>query len=201
MKTELISKDRINSFSDAIFSIAMTLLILEIDIPSYAELKEFGTINALAKRVPSFIGFLVSFLVTAIYWIEYVRIMKFATTIDKSLFRLNILLLLFIVLMPFSTAFFVEGFNINGSFVFYTFNLALIGLINYLITRKITSSNIELDIIHIKWKRAKALNSFLFWLITGVLAFASLFIAKCMFLVVFLVQLAIDTYYKKKLRQ
>ena len=64
----IYDKSRVSGFCDAVFSIAMTLLILEIDVPSVEALNTNGFSSLLANRIPSFIGFFVSFIVIALYW-------------------------------------------------------------------------------------------------------------------------------------
>lgn len=125
MKGETFDKARVINFSDAVFSIAMTLLVLEVVIPSYKELSSGNTLEILQRRIPNFIGFIVSFMVTAIYWIAHIRILKYASTINTKILLYNIFLLFFIVLLTFSTAFYVKGFMFKGPFAFF-FNLASI---------------------------------------------------------------------------
>jgi len=59
--------DRVNNFCDAVFAIAMTLLILEIKIPTTTDLTSYETLGVMRRLIPSFIGFFISFLVTALY--------------------------------------------------------------------------------------------------------------------------------------
>ena len=92
-------KNRVINFSDAVFSIAMTLLILEVGIPSIKVVANNTTWTILQSKLPSFIGLVVSFFVTAIYWVAHLRHMKFVTEVDGKLLWLNILLLFFIVLI------------------------------------------------------------------------------------------------------
>ena len=54
MEKEIFDKSRFISFSDAVFSIAMTLLVLEVVIPSYSELQTGNTLLILQNRIPSF---------------------------------------------------------------------------------------------------------------------------------------------------
>ena len=197
------NKSRVISFSDAIFSIAMTLLVLELNVPSYKAFNELGTLQILSNRIPSFIGFAVSFLVTAIYWTEHMRIMKYVSSIDNKLLWLNMFLLLFIVLMPFSTAFYVQGFKVSCGFIFYTFNLAIIGLFSYFITRYVVKNEkgkTGLTTIIGKWKKTRALSSFIFWFTSGLIAMIHLEFGRFLFLVIFIINPLIDRYYKKKQR-
>jgi uncharacterized membrane protein len=111
----------------------MTLLVLEVFIPSYKELQTGNTLQILQNRIPSFIGLIVSFMVTALYWIANMRIFKFASTIDSKILWYNFLLLFFILLLPFSTAFYVKGFTYQGLFAFCCFSLSAIGFFNLLL--------------------------------------------------------------------
>ncbi|WP_091623389.1 TMEM175 family protein [Maribacter orientalis] len=55
----------------------MTLLILEIDVLSSEVLNKSDFLAVLANRIPNFIGFLVSFMVIAIYWVSHLRILSY----------------------------------------------------------------------------------------------------------------------------
>ncbi|MCK8481392.1 TMEM175 family protein [Psychroserpens algicola] len=200
MKDLTFDKSRVINFSDAVFSIAMTLLVLEVGIPSIKAISSNSTWVILQNRIPSFIGLVVSFLVTALYWVSHLRSMKYVTTVDAKLLWLNIFLLLFIVLMPFSTGFYVTGFNLVGPFVFYCFNLSAIGLFNFLLIRYIMKkekSNPELT-PHIKrWYLHTALNALIIWILAGVLAFILPSVARLIFILIFVIQFFINRNYKK----
>ncbi|MEZ5023283.1 MAG: TMEM175 family protein [Chitinophagales bacterium] len=195
-------KGRIISFTDAVFSIAMTLLVLEIAVPSTKQLIDYGFLTVLSGLTANFIGLVVSFFVTALYWIAHLRAMQYVTDFDTKLLWLNILMLLFIVLLPFSTAFYVNSFNLTGPFVFYCFNLSAIGLFNFLIIRYVVikekGANGLSPIIG-QWEKLRALNSFLVWTLAGIVAFIFPFIAKFIFLLIFVFQAIINYRFKKKL--
>jgi uncharacterized membrane protein len=125
--------DRINNFCDAVFAIAMTLLILEIKIPSGEDLRAYETGGVLLRLIPSFIGFMISFFVIALYWRLHLTMAQFVKSYDNRLLWYNIWLLMSIVLLPFSTAFYAKYFNdlLSGTFVFYCINLMAIGMINF----------------------------------------------------------------------
>jgi uncharacterized membrane protein len=64
---ELIyDKDRVNNFTDAVFAIAMTLLVLDLTIPSYNAITTQSFNEVIQNLIPNFIGYTVSFLVIAI---------------------------------------------------------------------------------------------------------------------------------------
>jgi uncharacterized membrane protein len=199
-----LERGRIISFIDAVFSIAMTLLVLEVAIPSYEAVAAQGTWGVLANLIPNFIGLIVSFLVTALYWSSHLRVMSYVTHFDNKLLWLNIFLLLFVVLMPFSTSFYVSGFNLLGPFVFYSFNLSAIGLFNYLIVRyvvKMKANPTKLEAITGKWEKMRALNSFVVWVLAGLIAFVLPTVARFIFILIFIFQAIINAHFKKKYRE
>jgi uncharacterized membrane protein len=87
----------------------MTLLILEIKIPAEADLMAYKAGGVLLRLIPSFVGFIISFLVIALYWRLHLSIAQFVKSYDNRLLWYNIRLLMFIVLLPFSTAFYAKG--------------------------------------------------------------------------------------------
>jgi uncharacterized membrane protein len=174
MTIPLYDKNRVINFSDAVYSIAMTLLVLEIGIPTDEAFAANDSWALFANRIPSFMGLVVSFLVTALYWVAHLRCMRLVTTVDTKLLWLNIFLLFFIVLMPFSTGFYVSGFNLVVPFVFYCFNLAAIGLFNFLMIRYVIKKEKgypELTPLAIKWYTLTAYNALSVWILAGILAF------------------------------
>ncbi|MFD0862016.1 TMEM175 family protein [Sungkyunkwania multivorans] len=202
MKNFEYDKSRVINFSDAVFSIAMTLLVLEIAIPSARQVKTDGTWSVLSNLIPNFVGFLVSFFVIALYWIAHLRLMKYVSSIPSKLLWLNILLLLFVVLLPFSTAFYSGGFVHTGPFVFYSLNLAIIGIFNYLMIRYVSKKEgvaLGLDTITAKWLKWRALNVVYVWIFAAICAFTFFWVSRFAFVLIFIIQPFIDRRYRKKL--
>ena len=77
MRKFIYEKNIVTAFCDAVFSIAMTLLIVEIDVLSSEVLNKSDFLAVLANRIPNFIGFLVSFMVITIYWVSHLRIFSY----------------------------------------------------------------------------------------------------------------------------
>jgi uncharacterized membrane protein len=100
--------ERMVLFSDAVFAIAITLLVIEIKVPEKAELED-GISNqslllALAHQIPKVIGFIISFMLIGIYWTVHHRMFGYVTSYTPKLLRLNLLFLFFIFfLLLFST--------------------------------------------------------------------------------------------------
>lgn len=202
MDDNIFDKSRVIAFSDAVFSIALTLLVLEVGVPSVQSVYKYETQEILTARIPDFIGLIVSFFVTALYWIAHMRITKYASSINTKLLWINIGVLFFIVLLPFSTGYYVSGFNLTGPFVFYCLNLSGIGFFNFLMVRcviKKEKGETGLTRIKGKWEKTRSLNAFLIWVLAGVLAFVLPSVARFVFVLIFVFNPIIDRHYKKKM--
>ena len=93
---------RLEAFSDGIFAIAITLLILEVRAP---EAKDAGELwRALAAQWASYFGYALSFLVIGIMWFNHSHIFRLIKRCDHLLSMLNLLLLMTIAFLPFPTA-------------------------------------------------------------------------------------------------
>jgi uncharacterized membrane protein len=101
---------RVEAFSDGVFAIAITLLVLEISIPE----DEFGDLwAAIADQWPSYLAYVTSFLTIGGLWLvhhEIFRRMRFA---DPTVLRTNLVLLLVAAFLPFPTRLVAETITIN----------------------------------------------------------------------------------------
>jgi uncharacterized membrane protein len=131
--------ERMILFSDAVFAIAITLLVIEIKVP---ELHENVTEKALLKEighlVPKFLGFIISFMIIGAYWTIHHRLFGYITKLTSKLTALNFFFLFTIVLMPFSTGIFGEysrpsTLHLITPYAVYILNICLTGLANYLL--------------------------------------------------------------------
>src|SRR5215204_2057977 len=88
--------ERLILFSDAVFAIAITLLVIEIKIPEIPdkELTEDKLLGALGHLIPKFVGFLISFLIIGQYWLVHHRMYSYVTGFTTRLIWLNLLFLL-----------------------------------------------------------------------------------------------------------
>ncbi len=133
--------ERLIFFSDAVFAIAITLLIIEIHVPHLeAGASNADYINALLKLIPNFIGFVISFFVIGAFWGGHHRAFGCAAHYDDKLLPANIQLLLTIAAMPFFTAFLSEYSDQRVPVVLYCSWLLLTALLNRRLVRLATSS-------------------------------------------------------------
>lgn len=131
--------ERLILFSDAVFAIAITLLVIDIKVPvlTDGEHNDYTILQKLAEQAPKFIGFLVSFLLIGQYWVVHHRLFGYVISFTGRLVWLNIFFLLFIALMPFSTALYSEYVldNMRVPVIFYSGNIIAIGLLNFTMWR------------------------------------------------------------------
>jgi uncharacterized membrane protein len=124
--------ERMILFTDAVFAIAITLLVIEIKAPHIPhDFTAAQIVDQLLNLSPLFIGFIISFFVIAIYWRSHHRLFSFIKDYDDKLIWLNFFFLFTIILMPFSSAYYSENFEYHLPFYFYCFNVAATGLLNY----------------------------------------------------------------------
>jgi uncharacterized membrane protein len=96
-----ISPSRVEAFSDGVFSIAATLLVLQLHVPTQAE-GDFG--RALLSQWPSYASYVVSFMTIGIIWINHHTLFVNVRQVDRPLLLINLLLLLSVSTIPFPTA-------------------------------------------------------------------------------------------------
>lgn len=196
--------DRVVYFSDAVFAIAITLLVIEIKIPTHEQIELLGTAGVLVKLIPLFVGFFVSFMVTALFWRAHLILYHYVKNVDNKLLWYNIWLLLFVALLPFSSGFYSENFGLSIPFIFYCANLAAIGWMSFLMTSYVTTKeNLQETIgaIQTRWMKQRSLIVPVVFILCIPLSFLSGWLGRLGFLLIFIFQLAGNWYYKKKVSQ
>ena len=101
-----MSKARLEAFSDGVLAIAITLLVLNIHVPSPSSPGSLA--HKLGHEWPSYASYVTSFLTIGIIWINHHAMLARLRRIDHRLLLLNLLLLLFVGLLPFTTALMAE---------------------------------------------------------------------------------------------
>jgi len=122
--------ERLVFFSNAVFAIAITLLALEIRLPSLeGTLTNDQLLQALLAIWPKYFSYALSFLVIGAFWMGHHRKFRFILRYDTNLVLLNILLLMGIAFIPFPTAVLGENGNRTAT-IFYALIMAIAGLLN-----------------------------------------------------------------------
>jgi uncharacterized membrane protein len=122
-----VNKTRVEAFSDGIFAIAITLLVLTIAEPTAAEYHRLR--QTLANSWPSLAAYVVSFAVIGVMWLNHHAVFQRLGRIDRNLVYLNMALLMTIAFLPFPTGVFgqalKEGHGATTAAVFYCATMAL----------------------------------------------------------------------------
>ena len=114
--------DRFNAFSDGVFAIVITLLVLELPVPPEGA----PVLPTLAASWSDFLGYAISFAFVGGYWLSHAGLTKSMKQGDAVSFRLNLVLLLFVSLLPFSTHLMVthlEAADASAAVAIYGVNL------------------------------------------------------------------------------
>lgn len=96
-----MSRARLEAFSDGVFAVAITLLALNLVVagPGHGPL-----LQQLSEHWPAFIAYLISFFTIGIIWVNHHALVNNIAHVDRTLLFLNLLLLLFVVAIPFATS-------------------------------------------------------------------------------------------------
>lgn len=111
-------------FSDAVFAIALTLLVIEIHVPQVPP-AELG--QALAHLLPDYLAFALSFFVIGGIWMSHHRKFRTIERHDQTLLRLNLVMLLFVASLPLPTAVLAGYGDTVTAVVLYSGSIAAIG--------------------------------------------------------------------------
>ena len=125
--------DRISFFSDGVFAIAITLLIIEIKVPVIEHATNEELMNSLSEMSLKFIGFLISFAIVGHYWSVHHRIFGYIKKYNSPLLWLNLGFLCSVVLLPFSSGLLGEyssDLHLSVPYIVYVINICLTGLMN-----------------------------------------------------------------------
>ncbi len=156
--------ERLTCFTDGVMSIAITLLVIEIKVPEITVLKDISDnflLQNLSHTAFKFIGFLISFGIIGHYWSVHHRIFGYVKRYTSTLFWVNLIFLLSVVILPFSSGLLGEystHMEMNVPYTIYVINMVFTGLANCLLwiyvsdpkrdllTRKISKSRIKLGL-------------------------------------------------------
>jgi uncharacterized membrane protein len=103
------SRDRVDFLTDGVFAIVATLLVLEIDVPEIPDHHTQAELwRSLGDVAPSFAAFAFSFLTILVYWVNHESLSRVVTHYPYRLVWINLMVLFFISMIPFTTKFISE---------------------------------------------------------------------------------------------
>jgi uncharacterized membrane protein len=124
---DVLPLDRFTAFTDGVFAIAITLLVLELSVPTLGA----RLLPALAEQWHEFLGYLISFVFIGGIWVSHAGMTKLMRHADTLAYGLDLLMLLFVGVLPFSTNLMVthlSGPDVETAVVIYGVNVLLASL-------------------------------------------------------------------------
>ncbi|HML05993.1 MAG TPA: TMEM175 family protein [Methanobacterium sp.] len=126
-----INKEQLQSFSNNVFAVAITLLVLNFTVPALQESNKV-LIDFLMGLWPQFLGYTISFFIIASFFLNLHGYLKNIKYVNTQIFWTTMLQFFFIVLIPFSTLVMTEYGQLQIANVFFDINILIIGLLFYI---------------------------------------------------------------------
>ncbi len=124
---------RTKALADGVFSIAMTILVLELSIPFIVNVHTEGDLwSLLLSTLPRLLVYFMSFITLGIFWTGHSLQYTYITQSDRHLNWLSIFFLMFVALIPFSTAFLTEYITFKLTIGVYWLNILILGIFTYI---------------------------------------------------------------------
>jgi uncharacterized membrane protein len=123
-----LSKGRLEALSDGIFATVMTVLVLSLSIPTLVAETNAALTSYIVNLGPIVLSYMMSFLILGVFWVRHHNIFHFVARVDNTLIWLNMLFLLTVGFVPFSTELIGRFWNTEISTVVYGSNLIASGL-------------------------------------------------------------------------
>jgi uncharacterized membrane protein len=179
---------RIEAFSDGVFAIAITLLVIEIGVP---HVEGTTLLGALVEQWPSYLGYVISFLQIGVIWANHHNRFRFIVRSDHVLLFLNILFLMCVAFIPFPTALladYLQGTERSTAGAIYAGTLALTAVFFTLLwlyaaaNYRLVDRNLDPSLLRAMTRRFVA--GMVAYLVTFLLAFVN--VTASLFLIVVL---------------
>lgn len=126
-----MKKSRLEAFSDGVFAIILTIMVIELKVPHGANWQD------LIAIVPAFLSYLLSFIYIGIYWNNHHHLLQLAKEVSGSVLWANLHLLFWLSLTPFATAWAGENHFEPAPVAIYGFVLMMSGIAYYILTRRL----------------------------------------------------------------
>jgi uncharacterized membrane protein len=172
------------AFTDGLFAIAMTLLVVSLAVPT---LSDESSVSELADKLnddsATFVSFAISFAVIGRYWLAHHAYFSVLARLDRRIIALNLVYLAFIAFLPFPTALLGAYFSNPLSVTIYAVNLAIVSgmevvLFSYAQNHGLLERKLPRDIY--RYGTVMSLAPVVFFLLSIPIAFISTTVAACM---------------------
>jgi uncharacterized membrane protein len=176
---------RLETLEDGIFAIAMTLLVLNLKVPSKLD---DSLMMAILQIWPNLVTFFGSFLLLGVFWFGHRAALDYIKHADHVFHWLNILLLMFVSILPFSASLIAKYYFEQAAVIIYGFNLILIGLTMYIqwvyATRNYRLIDKDMSVFVIKFAKLRTIFPPISYSIAILLSFIDLKISLVIYTIV-----------------
>jgi uncharacterized membrane protein len=126
-----MSKDRLEAFSDGVFAVIITIMVLDMKVPRGADLQALKTV------LPVFLSYVLSYVFVGIYWNNHHHLLHAAERVTGGILWANLILLFCLSLAPFTTAWMGENNYAPLPVAMYGMMLLCAGIAYFALTRKL----------------------------------------------------------------
>ncbi|MFN8452079.1 MAG: TMEM175 family protein [Anaerolineae bacterium] len=154
-----ITTARIETLTDGVFAIVMTVLVFDIRVPVQEQVDQLGLLHALSLLAPNLLSYVITFVILGVFWVGHHNQYFYIRRADRSLLWINIFFMMAVALLPFSAGVFSRYGQDRVSIMVYNANLILAGLILFVhwwyATRDnhLLSHEIEPQVRHLVYRR------------------------------------------------
>ena len=142
-----MNKNRLETLSDGVFAIVMTILVIEFRLPEST--LGMPLLTELQRLTPSFLAYGVSFVALDMFWVSHNALFHiFTKNVNRVMIQINMVYLALMAFIPFSTHMLGKYTHTELAVVLYGLNLFLLGIVNYSMLRYALVSD-EIDTDHV----------------------------------------------------
>jgi TMEM175 potassium channel family protein len=194
--------DRILSFSDGVFAFSITLLVLDLIVPTVptGPSEAVDLLGQLRGEWQNFLSYFLSFFIVGLYWFGHHRNFRYIKRYDNALLWLNLIFLLFITLVPFVTKLLDEYESVPISLQLYAIDQAAAGLSSTLLWvyasrhRRLVDKNLGAKFV--RYVTLRGLSAPTIFLVSIGVVFADPYVANLLWFTIFPVMIFLGRKYK-----
>lgn len=127
-----ITTARIETLTDGVFAIVMTLLAFDMRVPVEEQVEQLGLWGALVQLAPNLLSYIITFVILGVFWVGHHNQYFYIRRADRPLLWINIFFMMAVALLPFSAGVFSRYGADRTSILVYNANLILSGLLLFL---------------------------------------------------------------------
>ena len=192
----MMTKERLEAFSDGVIAIIITIMVLELAVPHEAEL------SALRPLIPVFLSYVLSFIYVGIYWNNHHHLLHVVRRVDGRVLWANLHLLFWLSLVPFGTGWMGENNFAAWPVAVYGAILCVAGVAYGILSRVLIATNGRDSVIAAAVGRdVKGTLSVVILLVAIVLAFVSSWLACTLYVLVAVMWLIPDRRIERRLAE